>query len=84
MRKQKVGVVQQAIIDLKKLEAESASALDIVTRTIDNLSNTNNKIDDKVAEIETLSAGLADAAKNMQDIKKKNSSIISKFQSLIS
>lgn len=84
MREQKVGVVQQAIIELKKLEAESASALDIVTRTIDNLSNTNNKIDDKVAEIETLSSGLADAAKNMQDIKKKNSSIISKFQSLIS
>lgn len=44
-------VIEQNQKTLKKLEEESAKALDIVTTTIEQLSTINEKIDNTISEI---------------------------------
>lgn len=75
-----VGQKQQ---ELNVLKEASGHALDIVTSTINDLSTVNDEIDKKIAEIESIENGLADAKTGFDSTRLKNVKIIEKFRNLI-
>ena len=68
---------------LSDLQDKSYSALDVVTNTINDLSNVNEEIDSVIHEIAEAKAKLVTTEDRLNETKIKNGRIISKFRSLI-
>lgn len=69
--------------ELKELQASSEAALDIVTSTIKNLDDVNEKIDGKIAEIHEMRDKLDRTETSLTETKTRNGRISSKFKALI-
>ena len=69
---------------LKFLQNKSSSALDLVTNTINNLSDINEEIDKTIFEIEEAKTKLESTENDLKQQQGKNSKIITKFRALIS
>ena len=70
--------------DLRKLEAESGSALDVITSTINQLEDINNRIDLVVREITEAEEQLQITKQNLYNRRDRNKTIAEKFKNLIS
>lgn len=66
------------------LQNKSSSALDLVTNTINNLSDINEEIDKTIFEIEEAKTKLESTENDLKQQQGKNSKIITKFRALIS
>ncbi len=75
-----VSQKQDELIGLKEV---SGRAIDIVTSTINQLADVNDKIDSKIAEIEKIEAGLAETKSGFDVTRLHNIKIIEKFRNLI-
>jgi len=69
---------------LEFLQNKSSSALDLVTNTINNLSDINEEIDKTIFEIEEAKTKLEATENHLKEQQGKNSKIITKFRALIS
>lgn len=69
---------------LEFLQNKSSSALDLVTNTINNLSDINEEIDKTIFEIEEAKTKLESTENDLKQQQGKNSKIITKFRALIS
>lgn len=69
--------------ELEVLQAESSSALDVVTSTINQLLAVNEKIEANMSEIAEAKAKLAVTEEGLNTTKERNSKIIGKFKALI-
>lgn len=69
---------------LEFLQNKSSSALDLVTNTINNLSDINEEIDKTIFEIEEAKTKLELTENDLKQQQGKNSKIITKFRTLIS
>ena len=76
-------VIEQNQKTLKKLEEESAKALDIVTTTIEQLSTINEKIDNTISEIAEQKQKLQSTEVQLNATKVHNKKVIDKFKQLI-
>ena len=76
-------LVSQKQSELIRLKEASGRAIDIVTSTINQLADINDKIDIKIAEIEKIEAGLAEAKSGFDITRLHNAKIIEKFRNLI-
>ncbi len=70
--------------DLKRLEAESGSALDMITSTIDRLEDINSRIDVVMGEITEAQNQLETTKNDLNNQHQRNKIIAEKFKSLIS
>jgi hypothetical protein len=68
---------------LEFLQNKSSSALDLVTNTINNLSDINEEIDKTIFEIEEAKTKLESTENDLKQQQGKNSKIITKFRALI-
>ena len=68
---------------LEFLQNKSSSALDLVTNTINNLSDINEEIDKTIFEIEEAKTKLELTENDLKQQQGKNSKIITKFRALI-
>lgn len=76
-------LVTQKQNELIGLKETSGRAIDMVTSTINQLADVNDEIDSKIAEIEKIEAGLAEAKSGFDVTRLHNVRIIEKFRNLI-
>ena len=76
-------IIEMKRQELEALQKESNSALDIVTATINQLSNVNEKIVVKLDEIAEAKNKLQETEDGLNHTREHNSKIISKFKALI-
>lgn len=69
--------------ELIRLKEASGRAIDVVMSTINQLSDVNDEIDCRIAEIEEIEAGLAEAKSGFDVTRLHNVKIIEKFRKLI-
>lgn len=81
--KEYIDVIEEKKKELVKLQEESNDALDLVTRTINNLSTVNEKIDVVVSELQEAASKIQDTETQLAAQKSKNFRIITKFKNLI-
>lgn len=77
------NIIQQKQEKLKELQLESSNALDIVTRTISQLSNVNDEIDITINEIQEAKSKLEITENDLNVTKLHNAKVIEKFRTLI-
>lgn len=82
MRRSK-DIITKKEQELKELQASSEAALDIVTSTIKNLDDVNEKIDEKISEIHEMREKLDKTETSLVETKTRNDRISSKFRALI-
>lgn len=82
MRRTKDTIAQKEQ-ELKALQASSEAALDIVTSTIKNLDDVNEKINEKITEIHEMRDKLDRTETSLAETKARNGRISSKFKALI-
>ena len=68
---------------LSKLQARSAAAIDLVTRTIERLKDTNAAISDEVANTQSAIEHLHEHETELRVLSAKNTNIINNFTRLI-
>lgn len=76
-------IIEMKQRELEVLQQESNNALDVVTATINQLSNVNEKIDIKLNEIIEAKTKLQATEDGLNNTREHNSKIISKFKALI-
>lgn len=76
-------IIAEKTTRLNILKARSASALNLVTNTINNLSSVNEEIDTVLTEINEAKTKLTNTENDLLETKKHNNKIVAKFQSLI-
>ena len=79
----KLDIIQDKEKRLGDLQNRSTSALDVVTRTINNLTIINEEIDVVMSEIDTAKQQLSSTESDLVSTKDHNTKIIAKFRSLI-
>ena len=77
------NLVTKKQTELIRLKEESGRAIDVVMSTINQLSDVNDEIDCRIAEIEEIEAGLAEAKSGFDSTRLHNVKIIEKFRNLI-
>ena len=78
-----IDFLKQETAKLQRLQSESQSALDLVTRTIDRLKNANEQIGEAQARISAYQADLENQSKSLTALSQKNTRIIANFNRLI-
>lgn len=68
---------------LVKLNTKSVKALDMVTKTIDNLVGVNTEIERSITEIEDYQRRMNDTVVGMTTTRENNNAIIINFRKLI-
>ena len=68
---------------LQKLTAKADNAINLVTRTINDLDNTNQEIDATVVEIDDYIAKLSTTRDSLARNRRYNNAIISNFSKLL-
>lgn len=77
-------ILQTKTTEAQRLAKQADDAVDLVTRTIDNLGSINDKLDAAMADIDAYTAGLAETRDTMERQRKNNAAIISNFSKLLS
>lgn len=83
MKRRILDTISQKENQLALLKSESNNALDLVTTTINNLSNINDQIDITVNEINDAKAKLQKTEDELIITRTHNNNIIKKFKQLI-
>ena len=68
---------------LHSLQSKSANAIDVVTTTINRLSEVNEQIDVAIGEIEEAKSQLQNTEDDLNKTKSHNTKIICNFKTLI-
>lgn len=84
MWKKPVDVIAEKQEKLEALELKAADALDIVTRTINGLEETNREIDSTISEIKEYIGRLTATQSALYQNKTRNDTIIANFSRLVS
>lgn len=79
----KIDIVGQKEEALRKLKSDSNLALNIVTSTINQLEDINNKIDVQIEEIKETKEKLQMTENELDTTRLHNTKIIDKFKMLI-
>lgn len=75
--------LKQETTRLQRLQSESQSALDLVTRTINRLKAANEQIGEAQARISSYQADLENQSKSLTALAQKNTRVIENFSRLI-
>ena len=81
--KKTIDIIMEKENVLRKLQAESSMALDIVTSTISQLATVNERIDVTISEIGETKAKLQSTEDDLNKTRLHNTKIIDKFKALI-
>lgn len=81
--KKKLDIIQDKERRLGELQNRSENALDMVTKTINNLTTINEEIDVVMSEVNEAKQALSSTENNLVSTKEHNTKIIAKFKSLI-
>lgn len=76
-------LLQEKQTEVARLARQASEAVDIVTRTMNELEGINQQIDNDLAEIDTYSKELATTRAAMFQQRKNNTAIIANFAKLL-
>lgn len=76
-------LLQEKQTEVARLTRQASEAVDIVTRTMNELEGINQQIDNDLAEIDTYSKELAATRAAMSQQRKNNTAIIANFAKLL-
>lgn len=79
----KKDVLAQKQEELTAYQEQANAAVSLVTSTVDNLSQINDAISEKIQEIEEYQAELAKTRDGLNDAREKNARVINNFRSLL-
>ncbi len=82
MRKAK-DVIAQKRREMQDLQSQSGRAIDLVTSTINELEQVNQKIDEKMDELQILKSDLLGIEDQMNCTRLRNVKIMDKFRALV-
>lgn len=77
-------IIAEKSAKLQELDAQAASAVDLVQRTISGLELVNEEIDDTIAEIDAQTAQMMETRKSLDKGRRKNAAVIKNFNKLLS
>lgn len=80
---QKKTILEQKQERLVELESKSASALSLVTSTIEGLGSINQEIEDTLLEVKEIKSQCDKVEEGLSKKRDQNKKIISKFKALI-
>lgn len=83
MKKKNKSVIELKEERLRILQSQSSRALDVVTSTINSLSETNELIDKEIKEIKEAKDRLSETENNLDSTRLHNTKVIDKFKALI-
>lgn len=84
MKKEKViDVLQTKKQELAEITMEFDSAVSMVNNTVQNLCNLNDKISEKIKEIDDYQAELSQTRAGLDSTMERNSKVISNFKALL-
>lgn len=75
--------MQEKRNEIARLTRQADEAVDLVSRTINNLQDINQQIDSAISEIDAYSQGLAVARASMSQERDNNAAIIANFSKLL-